>query len=106
MLKYQILTLTQGFSAYILSFTLWLISKVKVAAQIFFIFSFLQMPIVIGKSVKFLLTKFTHKTGQIYFQEVNLPPVKNPCFNTIVICRNAVYLSYSLFYVNVQPASL
>ena len=32
----------------------------------FYIFSLLQMPIVIGKSVNVLLTKFTPKTGQIY----------------------------------------
>ena len=49
----------------------------------FYIFSLLQMPIVIGKSVNFLLTKFTPKTGQIYPQGVNLPPVKNPCFRAI-----------------------
>ena len=41
------------------------------------------MPIVIGKSVNFLPTKFTPKAGQIYSQGVNLPPVKNPCVNVI-----------------------
>ena len=34
------------------------------------------MPIVVGKSVNFLPTKFTPKAGQIYFQEVNLPTVE------------------------------
>ena len=37
------------------------------------------MPIVIGKSVNFLQTKFTSKAGQIYPQGVNLLPVENPC---------------------------
>ena len=36
------------------------------------------MPIVIGKSVNFLLTQFTPKAGQIYPQGANLPTVKNP----------------------------
>ena len=52
--------LTQEFSTFILSFTPWQISKVKFTPQIFFILSFLQMPIAIGKSVNFC--------------EQNLPP--------------------------------
>ena len=55
--------LEQGFSTFILSFTSWQISKVKFTPRIFFIFSLLQMPIVIGKSVNFFQTKFTPKAG-------------------------------------------
>ena len=68
-------TLVQGFSTFILSFTRWQISKVKFTPQIFIIFLLLQMSIVVGKNVNFLLTKFTPKACQIYHQGVNLPPV-------------------------------
>ena len=44
------------------------------------------MPIVIGTSVNFLLTKFTPKAGQIYLQGVNLPPVENPCYSDFQSC--------------------
>ena len=40
--------------------------KSKIYSTDFVIFSLLQIPIVIGKSVNFLLTKFTPKAGQIY----------------------------------------
>ena len=42
------------------------------------------MPIVIDKSVNFLLTKFIPKAGQIYPQGVNLPPVS--CFRKTKEC--------------------
>ena len=51
-----LIQLDQGFSTFILSFIPWQISKVKFISQNFFIFSLLQMPIVIGKSVNILLT--------------------------------------------------
>ena len=51
---------------------LWANFKSKIYPPRFFIFSPLQMPIVIDKSVNLLLTKFTRNLGQIY------PPVKNP----------------------------
>ena len=38
----------------------------------FYIFLLLQMPIVVGKSVNYLPTKFTSKPGQIY------PGLRNP----------------------------
>ena len=71
----------QGLSTFILSFTPWQIPKVKFNRQNFFLFSLLQMPIVTGKSVNFLLTKFTPKAGQIYPQGVNLR----------VVCQNTVF---------------
>ena len=37
--------------------------KSKIYPQIFFIFSLLQIPIVIGKNLNFLPTKFTSKAG-------------------------------------------
>ena len=51
--------------------------KSKIYPKIIFIFSLLQMPIVICKSVSFLLTKFTLKAVQIYPQGVNLAQVEN-----------------------------
>ena len=57
-------TIKQGFSTFILLFIPWQISKVKFTPKIVFIFSLLQIPIVIGKSVNFFLTKFTPKAGQ------------------------------------------
>ena len=42
----------QGFSTFILSFTSWQISKVKITAK-YFIFSLLQIAIVVGKSANF-----------------------------------------------------
>ena len=51
--------LKQWFSTFILSFAPWQISKVKFTPKFIFTFSLLQMPIVIGKSVNFLLAKFT-----------------------------------------------
>ena len=65
--------------AEVLSFTPRQISKVKFTPKIFFMFSLLQMPNVIGKSVNFSLTKFTPKAGQIHPQKVNLPPLENSC---------------------------
>ena len=56
----ELKNLMLGFSAFILSLTPWQISKVIFTLQ-FFIFSLLQIPIVIGKSVNFLLKKFTPK---------------------------------------------
>ena len=53
--------------------------KSKIYPPNFFMFSPLQIPIVIGKSVNFLLTKFTPKAGQICPQGVSLTPVENPC---------------------------
>ena len=50
----------------------------RIYLQIFFIFSLLQMSIVKGKNVNFLLTKFTSKAIQLYSQGLNFPPVKNP----------------------------
>ena len=58
--------LDQGSSTFVFSFTPWKISKVKFTPKTIFIFSLLLMPIVIGKSVNFLKTKFIAKTGQIY----------------------------------------
>ena len=39
------------------------------------------MPIVISKSLNFLLAKFTLKAGRIYPQEINLPPLRIPALN-------------------------
>ena len=69
----NVLPLNQGFSTFVFSFAPWQISKVTFTPQIFFIFSLLQMPIVVGKSVNFLLIKFTPKAGQIY------PRLRIPC---------------------------
>ena len=52
--------------------------KSKIYPQIFFILLLLQMPIVVDKSVSFLLTKFIPKAGQIDPQAVNLPLVESP----------------------------
>ena len=41
-------------------------SNVKFTPKYFLKFSLLQIPIVIGKNVNFLQTKFTPKAGQIY----------------------------------------
>ena len=60
--------LGQGFLTFILSFTPWQISKVKFTPKYFFMLSLLQISIVIGKNLNFLLTKFTPKAGQIYPQ--------------------------------------
>ena len=51
------------------------------------------MPIVVGESVNFLLTKFTTNTGQIYPQGVNLLPIDNPCFNVYRFGRSLLLLS-------------
>ena len=51
--------------------------KGKIYSLIFFVISLLQMSIVVGESVNFLLSKFTPKAGQIYPQGVNLLPVEN-----------------------------
>ena len=61
-----VLTLKQEFSTFIVSFTPWQISKAKFTPQMFFYIFTSTNPIVIGKSVNFLLTKFTPKAGQIY----------------------------------------
>ena len=45
------------------------------------------MSVVIGKSVNFLLTKFTPKAGQIYPQGVKLPPVENPLSTPTLAAR-------------------
>ena len=62
----HVVALEQKFLTFILSFTPWQISKVKFTPKYFFILSLLQIPIVIGKNLNFLLTKFTPKAGQFY----------------------------------------
>ena len=37
------------------------------------------MPIVVSKIMNFLPTEFTPKAGQIYPQEINLPPIEKFC---------------------------
>ena len=50
-------------------------SKVIFTPKYFFIFLLLRIPIVIGKNVNFLLTKFAPKAGQIY------PWLRTPALN-------------------------
>ena len=75
--------------------------KSKIYPPNFFIFSLLQMPIVIGKSVNFLLTKFTPKAGQIYLQREIQPRLKTPAlsiYRCLELLRSLNIVLKSLVY--------
>ena len=54
------------------------------------------MPIVVGKSVNFLLTKFTPKAGQIYPQGVNLTPVDTPVLEPMRLIFSSCRLVFTM----------
>ena len=77
------ITVVQRFSTFNLSFNPWQISKVKFTPQI----SLLQMPIVIGKSVNFLLTKVTPKAR---LPRLRTPAIVDTSLKTGILRLNKV----------------